>query len=93
MEKLKLMTEDLVQENIEKLAEIFPGVFTEARDVKGDLVKAVDFELLKQELSDLVMDRDRERYQLTWPGKKEAVLMANLPKNKTLRPVKEESVD
>ncbi|HBQ28928.1 MAG TPA: site-specific DNA-methyltransferase [Desulfotomaculum sp.] len=93
MEKLKLMTEDLVQENIEKLAEVFPGVITEARDEKGDLVKAVDFELLKQELSDRVVEGDRERYQLTWPGKKEAVLMANMPINKTLRPVKEESVD
>jgi len=93
MEKLKMETKDLVQENIEKLAEIFPGVIAEARDEKGNLIKAVDFELLKQELSDRVVEGDRERYQLTWPGKKEALLLANLPSNKTLRPVKEESVD
>jgi len=93
MEKLKMETKDLVQENIEKLAEIFPGVITEARDEKGNLVKAVDFELLKQELSDRVVEGDRERYQLTWPGKKESMLLANTPINKTLRPVKGESVD
>jgi len=97
MEKLKMETKDLVQENIEKLieklAEIFPGVITEARDEKGNLLKAVDFELLKQELSDRVVEGDRERYQLTWPGKKEAMLLANMPINKTLRPVKKESVD
>ncbi len=93
MEKLKMKTKDLIQENIEKLAEIFPGVITELRDEKGNLVKTVDFELLKQELSDRVVEGDRERYQLTWPGKKEAMLLANLPTNKTLRPVEEESVD
>ncbi|QSQ09466.1 hypothetical protein H0A61_01829 [Koleobacter methoxysyntrophicus] len=93
MEKLKMATKSLIQENIEKLAEIFPGVVTEARDEKGNLIKVVDFELLKQELSDRVVEGDRERYQLTWPGKKEAVLLANMPINKTLRPVKEESVD
>jgi len=93
MEKMKMETKDLVQENIEKLAEIFPGVITEARDEKGNPIKAVDFELLKQELSDRVVEGDRERYQLTWPGKKEAMLLANTPINKTLRPVKEESVD
>jgi len=93
MEKLKMETKDLVQENIEKLAKIFPGVITEVRDEQGNLTRAVDFELLKQELSDRVVEMDKERYQLTWPGKKEAMLIANLPINKTLRPVKEESVD
>ncbi|BAF58332.1 adenine specific DNA methylase Mod [Pelotomaculum thermopropionicum SI] len=93
MKKLKMETKDLIQENIEKLAEIFPGVITEERDEKGNPIKAVDFELLKQELSDRVVEGDRERYQLTWPGKKEAMFLANMPINKTLRPVKEESVD
>lgn len=93
MEKLKMETKDLLKENIEKLAETFPGVITEVRDEKGNPIKAVDFELLKQELSDRVVEGDRERYQLTWPGKKEAILLANMPINKTLRPVKEESVD
>ncbi len=93
MGKLRMRTKDLIQENIEKLAEMFPSVITEARDEQGNLIKAVDFELLKQELSDWVIEGDRERYQLTWPGKKEAILLANLPTNNTLRPVKEESVD
>ncbi len=93
MEKLKMETKDLIKENIEKIAELFPNVITEAKDEKGNLVKAVDFELLKQELSDRVVEGDRERYRLTWPGKKEAMLLANLPTSKTLRPVKEESVD
>ena len=93
MEKLKMESKDLIQENIEKLAEIFPGVVTEARDEKGNLIRAVDFELLKQVLAERVVEGEGERYQLTWPGKKEAMLLANLPVNKTLRPVKEESVD
>ena len=86
-------SKDLIQENIEKLAEIFPDVVTEARDKKGNLIKAVDFELLKQVLAERVVEGDGERYQLTWPGKKEAMFLANLPVNKTLCPVKEESVD
>jgi len=93
MEKLKMETKDLIMRNIEKLAEIFPGVINEVRDEKGNLIKAIDFDMLKQELSDRVVEGDKERYQLTWPGKKEAMLLANLPIDKTLRPVKEESVD
>ncbi|GAB6274270.1 MAG: hypothetical protein STSR0004_11330 [Peptococcaceae bacterium] len=93
MDKLKMETKDLIQENIEKLAEIFPGVVTEARNEKGNLIRTVDFELLKQELAERVVEGDGERYQLTWPGKKEAMLLANLFTNKTLRPVKEGSVD
>ncbi len=86
-------TKDLIRENIEKLAEMFPDVITETRDEKGNLIKAVDFELLKQELSGRVVEGDGERYQLTWPGKKEAMLLTNLPTNRTLRPAKEESMD
>lgn len=93
MKKLKMTTKDLVRENIEKLEKLFPGVITETRDEKGNPIKTVDFELLKQELSDRIVEGDRERYQLTWPGKKKAILLANLPINKTLRPIKEESAD
>jgi len=93
MEKLKMETKDLIMRNIEKLAEIFPGVITEVRDEKGNLIKAIDFDMLKQELSDQVVEGDKERYQLTWPGKKEAMLLSNLPIDKTLRPVREESED
>lgn len=84
---------DLTQKNIEKIAELFPNVITEVRDENGKLKRAIDFELLKQELSDIVVEGDKERYQLMWPGKKQAILNANTPIDKTLRPVKEDSVD
>jgi adenine-specific DNA-methyltransferase len=84
---------DLTQKNIEKIAELFPNVITEVRDENGKLKHAVDFDLLKQELSEHLVEGDKERYQLTWPGKKQAILNANTPINKTLRPVKEDSVD
>lgn len=84
---------DLTQKNIEKIAELFPNVITEVRDENGKLKRAVDFDLLKQELSDIVVEGDKERYQLMWPGKKQAILNANTPIDKTLRPVKEDSVD
>ena len=93
MQKLEMKSKDIVRDNIEKIAALFPNVITEAEDEKGQLFKAVDFELLKQELSDRVVDGDRERYRLTWPGKNEAILFANMPTTKTLRPVKEDSVD
>jgi adenine-specific DNA-methyltransferase len=93
MQKLEMKSKDIVRDNIEKIAALFPNVITEAEDEKGQLFKAVDFELLKQELSDRVVDGDRERYQLTWPGKNEAIVFANMPTTKTLRPVKEDSVD
>lgn len=84
---------DLTQRNIEKIAELFPNVITEVRDENGKLKRAVDFDLLKQELSDILVEGDKERYQLTWPGKKQAILNANTPIDKTLRPVKEDSVN
>ena len=86
-------TDNLTRKNIEKIAELFPNVITEAKDENGYLIKAVDFDLLKQELSNEIIESEKERYQLTWPGKKEAIVMANMPINKTLRPAKEESVD
>lgn len=88
MNKLDMESLNIVNENIEKIGNLFPNVIVESE--KG---KAIDFDLLKQELSNVVVDGNKEKYQLTWPGKKETILMANKSINKTLRPVKEKSVD
>lgn len=93
MKKLTMKSVDLTQSNIDKIAELFPNVITEVRDEQGNVKRAVDFDLLKQELSDILVEGEKERYQLTWPGKKQAILNANTPIDKTLRPVKEDSVD
>src|SRR6056297_3872814 len=93
MEKQKMHTPDHTDKNIEQLNKIFPNVITESRDENGRLKKAVDFDLLKQMLSKGLVETDGERYRLDWPGKKESLLKANTPINKTLRPVKEESED
>ena len=93
MNKLDMQTTNFTDENIEKLAALFPNCVTEATDAKGGLRKAIDFDLLKQELSENIVDGPRERYQINWPGKKEALLSANSPIDKTLRPCREESVD
>ena len=94
MEKLKLHTPNLTAENIEKLAALFPNCVTETADEKtGQLKRAIDFDQLRQELSDHIVEGPRERYQLDWPGKREALLAANAPIAKTLRPCREESVD
>jgi len=93
MKKLMMKSVDLTQSNIDKIAELFPNVITEVRDEQGNVKRAVDFDLLKQELSDVLVEGEKERYQLTWPGKKQAILNANTPIDKTLRPVKEDSVD
>jgi adenine-specific DNA-methyltransferase len=92
MEKLKLHTPDLVTENIRKLSELFPNCVTEARDEHGNLTRSVDFDQLRQELADRVVEGPRERYHLDWPGKREGILAANAPIAKTLRPCREESV-
>jgi len=84
---------DLTQKNIDKIAELFPNVITESRAEHGKITRAIDFDLLKQELSAVLVEGEKERYQLTWPGKKQAILNANTPIDKTLRPVKENSVD
>jgi adenine-specific DNA-methyltransferase len=84
---------DLTDANIDKLAELFPNVMTETLDADGNPKKAIDFDLLRQELSDHVVDGPQERYQLDWPGKRAAAFAANAPIAKTLRPVREESVD
>lgn len=84
---------DLTDANITKLAELFPTVVTETVDEEGNPKRAVDFDLLRQELSDHVVEGPQERYQLDWPDKRAAAFAANAPIAKTLRPVREESVD
>jgi len=93
MEKLKMHTPDLTQDHVVRLRKLFPNCVTEARDENGKLKLAVDFDQLKQELSDSIVEGPQERYHLNWPGKREALLTANAPIAKTLRPVREESVD
>ena len=93
MEKLKLHTPDLTAQNVEKLAQLFPNCVTEARDEAGRVTQAIDFDQLRQELSGSVVEGPQERYHLDWPGKREAVVAANAPIAKTLRPCREESVD
>lgn len=93
MDKLIMKSKDITQKNVEKIAELFPNVIVEAKDEKGNITKVIDFELLKQELSHEIVEGSKERYQLTWPGKKEAIALANAPIDKTLRPVKEDSLN
>ena len=93
MEKLKLHSPDLTQANIEKLAQIFPNCVSEARDAYGTVKRSIDFDQLRQELSTSIVEGPQERYQLNWPGKQEALLTANAPIAKTLRPCRQESVN
>ena len=93
MEKLNMQTPNLVDENIEKIGRLFPDCLTERTGADGKTEQAIDFDKLKQELSKSIVDGDEERYQFTWPGKKQAIITANAPINKTLRPCREESVD
>ena len=93
MNKLKCHTPDFTAENIQKLAALFPNCVVEAKDTQGNPTRAIDFEQLRQELSPSVVESPRERYHLDWPGKREALLAANAPVAKTLRPCRDESVD
>lgn len=93
MEKLRMTSPDQTDANIDKLATLFPSVATEVLDTNGNPKKAIDFDLLRQELSDHVVEGPQERYQLDWPGKRAAAFAANAPIAKTLRPIREESVD
>ncbi len=86
--KLKLKGKDIVNENIEKIGNLFPNCVTETEEGFK-----IDYDMLKQELSKDIVEGNKERYQLTWPGKKEAILNANTPCNKTLRAVREKSID
>lgn len=93
MEHLNMQSMDKVAANVAKIMELFPNCVTERINNEGKLEHAIDFDMLKQELSDHVVDGLQERYQFTWPDKRKAILAANAPINKTLRPCREESVD
>ena len=93
MDKLKMHTPNKADENFKKLAELFPNAVTETIDENGEVVRAIDKDVLMQEISCTVVDGKEERYQFTWPDKKKSVLLANAPINKTLRPCREESVN
>ena len=92
-EKLEMMSKDIIQENIDYIANKFPNSLKEVKDENGNLVKRIDFDVLKQELSRVVIDDKQERYQMTWPDKKKSILLANSRINATLRPLKDKSVD
>nr|BFF06872.1 hypothetical protein GCM10023233_18410 [Brevibacterium otitidis] len=93
MEKMRMTSPNLTRANIDKIAELLPNVVTESIDSDGNLTRAIDFDLLRQELSDHIVEGPQERYRLDWPGKRAAAFAANAPIAKTLRPVREESVD
>ncbi len=93
MDKLKMQTANKADENFKKLAAMFPNAVTETINENGEVVRAIDKDVLMQEISCKVVDGNEERYQFTWPDKKKSVLLANAPINKTLRPCREESVD
>lgn len=93
MDKLKMQTTNKADENFKKLATMFPNAVTETIDENGEVVRAIDKDVLMQEISCKVVDGNEQRYQFTWPDKKKSVLLANAPINKTLRPCRKESVD
>ena len=93
MDKLKMQTANKADENFKKLAEMFPNAVTETIDENGEVVRAIDKDVLMQEINTKVVDGKEERYQFIWPDKKKSVLLANAPISKTLRPCREESVD
>ena len=92
MEHLKMHTPDLADENFQKLAALFPNAVTETKDENGNVVRAIDADVLRQEISATVVEGPQERYQFTWPDKKKSVVLANQPIAKTLRLDREKSV-
>ena len=93
MEHLKMKTADMASENFEKLKALFPNCVTESLDKDGNPVRAIDKDLLMQEINSEVVEGQKERYQFNWPGKRDAIRKANAPTTMTLRPCKDESVD
>ena len=93
MEKLKMHSVNKVDENIAKIGAMFPNCLTERKNEDGEVEYAIDFDMLRQELSSVIVEGNEERYQFTWPDKKKSILLANAPIAKTLRPCREESVD
>ena len=92
MENLKMHTPDLAYENFKKLSALFPNAVTETKDENGNVVRAIDTDVLRQEISATVVEGPQERYQFTWPDKKKSVVLANQPIAKTLRLNREKSV-
>lgn len=93
MEKLKMHSVNKVDEHIAAIGKLFPNCVTERMGENGEVETAIDFDMLKQELSSVIVEGNEERYQFTWPDKKKAILAANAPISATLRPCREESVD
>lgn len=93
MTHLKMHSMNKIDGNVSKIAALFPNCVTEAKDDNGEIIHKIDFDMLKQELSHSLVEGREERYQFTWPDKRQAILTANAPINKTLRPCREESVD
>ena len=93
MDKLKMHTPNKADENFQKLIQLFPNAVTESVDENGNVVRAIDKDILMQEINCKVVEGKEERYQFTWPDKKNSILLANAPISKTLRPCREESVD
>ena len=92
MEKMRMESINMTEQNIKKIGEMFPSVITETKDGNGKLKKAINFKLLKQMLDDDIVDGD-EAYEFTWVGKKTSIVDAGTPIRKTLRPCVEESKD
>ena len=93
MDRLKMHTQDIVDVNVGKIGKLFPNCLTERVGENGRLEHAIDFDKLRVELSKGIVEGQQERYQFTWPGKREAMRIANTPTNMTLRPDRESSVD
>ena len=93
MEKLNMQTTNMVDENIKRIGEMFPNCLTERLNDEGKPEVAIDFDQLRQELSKDIVEGNEERYQFTWPDKRNAIRLANAPTTDTLRPCREESVD
>ena len=93
MTKLSMQTTNIVNKNIQRIGELFPNCLTEVKDDKGHVRPAIDFDQLRQELSKDIVEGNEERYQFTWPDKRNAIRLANVPTTDTLRPCREESVD
>ena len=93
MDKLKMHSPDMTQDNIAKIRALFPGCVTEAAGADGKLKLAVDFDSLRQELTGSIVEGSQERYHIDWPGKRQALITANAPIAKTLRPFRSESIN
>lgn len=93
IEKLAMCTPSLADENFAALSKLFPNAVTETIDENGSVVRAIDKDVLSQEINACVLEGREERYQFTWPDKRKSILLANAPIAAALRPCREESVD